>query len=187
LPNARHAAIFIEASAVGAFQGAINAATPAHHHRAIALGLVVDLALGVGDVFGEEAEIVRGTLHVPLAELAQHDAGVEAFEPREFVGVREHDIVQLHQPRLALLHAQLRPARLERAARGRDRAVDLGGIVFGELAHLHAGRGIEHRQARARSGHGLAGDQRVGLGGRRDGNHQFIQSPPFTCSVWPVT
>ena len=108
---------------------------------------------------GEEPEILRRPRHVHQLGLAERDAGVDRLQRRQFVGMREDQVVDRHQRLLPVGDARARPgAMVEGLPRGGYGTVNLVCVGFVQDRDLPLRRGIDHRYPFAFSLDEPAGD-----------------------------
>ena len=114
--------------------------------RVLSDGLAADLA---GD-FGEHAEVLGGARDVHFMEPRHRQAGVQAFEPSQLIGMIADQLLGAAQHSAARISAHPAPrSGLEGSARGHHRFIDNRRAGLGQLGYLGFGGGVEHRQAGA--------------------------------------
>ena len=111
-----------------------------------------DLAVDLVDGLGEVAEAGHGAADLALG-VADRLAHVDGDHRRELVAVALDQVGEAEQDGAALARREARPrARLERAARGGDGAVDVLGVAGGDVEDGLARHGADARERRAGGG-----------------------------------
>ncbi len=134
-----------------------DAAGLARHVSQQAAVAGVGLAGDVARDFGEELEIAGRPAEL-LAHPHDRQAGIDAFEPGELVGVLPQHVANAVEDVLAVVDGQSRPGpAVEGIAGGADRGIDFARVRFLEHPDGLLGRGIDDRQFRRAGPLGDAG------------------------------